>query len=107
MAVIGELVHDWAHSDQKVVARLFAPEQVAGRNEWTCRFEIGEPFDYATGIHGETSMQALALALSALSVTLYCSEEYRSGTLGIFGEFGGYLSIPAPQVALDEAPYPF
>jgi len=52
-------------------------------------------------------MQALALALSALSVTLYCSEEYRSGTLGIFGEFGGYLSIPAPQVALDEAPYPF
>jgi len=107
MTIIGELVLDWADSDQKVVARLFAPEQAIGRTEWTCRFEIGEPFDYAMGIHGETSMQALALALSALSVTLYCSEEYESGKLGIFGEFGGYLSIPAPRVALDKAPYPF
>jgi hypothetical protein len=107
MTVIGELVLDLADSDQEVVAKLFAPEQATGRNEWTCRFEIGEPFDYAMGIHGETSMQALALALSALSVTLYCSEEYESGKLGIFGEFGGYLSIPAPRVALDRAPYPF
>jgi hypothetical protein len=32
---------------------LFAPEQAIGRTEWTCRFEIGEPFDYAMGIHAK------------------------------------------------------
>ncbi len=52
-------------------------------------------------------MQALALALKGLSSALYGSEAYSAGQLGLYGEFGGYLGIPAPSIFLDEAPFPF
>lgn len=47
------------------------------------------------------------LALRSLSSNLYGSEVYRSGQLGIHGEFGGDLSIPVTNLFLDIAPFPF
>lgn len=107
MTIIAELPLDLAGHDGIVAARLFAPEQRAGGLGWTCRFEIGEPISYGLDIAGESSLQAVALALKGLAASLYGSEEYRTGKLGVYGEFGGFLGIPAPKIFLDEAPYPF
>ena len=107
MNVIGELVLDLSSSDQKIVARIFAPQERTPGELWTCRFEIDAPIDLAGDMHGSTSLQTIALALQCLSAGLYGSEEYRSGQLGILGEFGGYLTIPTPQVVSDIAVYPF
>ena len=38
---------------------------------------------------------------------LYGSGLYKRGELGIYGEFGAGLSIPATKEFLDIAPYPF
>ena len=107
MAVIAEQWLDQLGSDEKVAVRLHAPYHSKERKSWVCRFEIGDPVDYALDICGESGLQALALALKALSASLYSSDLYRRGALGPFGAFGGYLGIPAPQVFLDEAPFPF
>ena len=107
MTVIAELPLDLAGHEGNVVARLFAPEQRADGRGWTCRFEIGEPISYGLDIVGECSLQALVLAVKGLAACLYGSEEYRAGKLGAYGEFGGFLGIPAPKIFLDEAPYPF
>ena len=45
--------------------------------------------------------------MKTLSAYLYSSDLYRRGELGIHGEFGGNLSIPAPKELLGVAPYPF
>ena len=42
-----------------------------------------------------------------LSITLYASGFYRRKELGWNGRFGGDLGVPAVEVFLDEAPYPF
>lgn len=105
MTVIAELVLDLADSATGVPVRLFAPEQ--RERSWTCRFEVGHPIDHSLDVHGESSLQALALALKGLSAILYGSEIYRRGELGLYGEFKGFLGIPAPNVFQDEAPYPF
>ena len=107
MTVIAEQWLDLLGSDDKVAVRLHAPQYSVGRKSWVCRFEIGNPVDHALDICGETGLQALALALKALSASLYGSYLYRRGALGAFGVFGGYLGIPAPQVFRDEAPFPF
>jgi hypothetical protein len=107
MNVIGELVLELSPANEKVVARIFAPEERIPGELWVCRFEIGEPFKVAGDMKGSTSLQSIALALQCLSAALYGSSEYRAGQLGIFGEFGGYLTIPAPAVVLDVAPFPF
>ena len=107
MILIAEQGLDRQGSDEKVMVRLYAPYASVARKSWVCRFEIGEPVDHAMDIYGETGLQALALALSSLSAALYGSDLYRRGGLGAFGAFGGYLGIPAPQVFLDEAPFPF
>ena len=98
---------DLKGADHKVVVRLFTPEPRKDGPGWKCRFEIGEPFSYGLDVYGEWSIQALVLAISGLSATLYASDEYREGQLGIAGEFGDFLGLPAPAVLLDEAPYPF
>ena len=90
-----------------MLVRLFVPEWRGNGAEWVCRFEIGAPISHAMDIHGTTSLQALALALKGLSTDLYGSGIYRDGELGIHGELGGYLAIPAPNVFLDVAPFPF
>ena len=107
MTIIAELPLDLAGREGTVAARLFAPERCAEGPSWICRFEIGEPFSYGLNVAGESSLQALALALKGLSSALYGSEAYSAGQLGIYGEFGGYLGIPAPSIFLDEAPFPF
>jgi hypothetical protein len=105
--VIGELTLDLSTSNDKVVARIFAPEERIAGELWVCRFDVGEPINAGGDIQGSTSLQSLACALKCLSAALYGSSEYRAGQLGILGEFGGYLTIPAPRVALDTAPFPF
>lgn len=52
-------------------------------------------------------MQALVLGLKTLAGYLYGSEAYREKRLGIGGEFGGNLFVPAPAEFLEDAPYPF
>ena len=107
MDVIGELILDLSSGSDKVIARIFAPEERIQGELWVCRFEIGEPLDVSGDINGSTSLQSIALALQCLSAALYGSAEYRAGQLGISGQFGGYLTIPAPRVVLDIAPFPF
>jgi len=103
MTIIAELALDFADSGDAVPVRLFAPEK--RERSWVCRYEIADPIDHC--LDGESSLQALALAMKALSAALYGSAAYSSGKLGLYGQFGGYLGIPAPNVFLDEAPYPF
>ncbi|HEY8614775.1 DUF6968 family protein [Phenylobacterium sp.] len=105
MTIIAELALDFADSGDAVPVRLFAPEKP--ERSWVCRYEAANPIDHCLDVHGETSLQALALAIKALSAALYGSAAYRSGKLGLYGQFGGYPGIPAPNVFLDEAPYPF
>lgn len=107
MTIIAELPLDLAGHEEKVVVRLFAPEGRATGPGWVCRFEVSAPISYSLDVVGESSLQAVALALKGLAACLYGSEEYRAGKLGAYGEFGGYLGIPAPNIFLDEAPYPF
>ena len=107
MTVIAEQRLGRRGSDEAIRVQLFAPYRAADQLSWICRFEIEAPIEHALNIHGETSLQALALALKCLSASLYSSDLYRRGDLGAFGELGGYLGIPAPQTFLDEAPYPF
>jgi hypothetical protein len=52
-------------------------------------------------------MQALVLGLKILAVYLYGSEAYRNKQIGIGGEFGANLYIPAPSEFLNDAPFPF
>jgi hypothetical protein len=107
MNLIAELPLDIAGEDEPLVARLFAPQKRKEGTGWTCRVELAPPFDNDRDVHGESSMQALALALKYLSIVLYGSELYREGRLGHYSEFGGYLGIPAPTGFQDIAPYPF
>ena len=107
MTVIAEASLDLAGSAEKVVVRLHAPERSKRGPDWSCTFEVGEPINYQLAVEGVSSLQALALALQMLAAFLYSSEHYEKGELGAFGEFGGYLGIPAPKECLDLAPYPF
>jgi hypothetical protein len=98
---------DLKGSRQQVVARVYAPELPEAESSWRCRIEIDEPFNIERFVYGETSLQSLVLAISTMSAYLYGSESYKSGRLGSFGQFGGYLGIPAPGAFLDVAPFPF
>ncbi len=106
MTLIAEQLLDIADSSEKVPVRLFSPERWAD-DGWTCRFEIGSPIDVALDVHGVSSLQALALCLKGVSATLYGSDLFREGRLGVWGEFNGYLGIPAPGIFADIAPHTF
>lgn len=58
-------------------------------------------------VSGVSSLQALALGLKTLSAYLYGSDLYKNGELGVYGQFGASLAIPAPQAWLGRAPFPF
>lgn len=107
MTVIAEAALDLAGSAEKVTVRLHAPERSKRGSDWSCRFEVGAPLNYEFAAEGVSSLQALALAMKMLAAFLYSSEHYEKGELGAFGEFGGYLGLPAPHEYLDVAPYPF
>lgn len=107
MGLIAEVVFDLAYTPDKMGVRLYAPEPVPDSSDWGCTFEIDEPLALRRTLYGVSSLQALVLALKSLSSNLYGSDAYRSGQLGIYGEFGGDLAIPATGLFLDIAPYPF
>jgi hypothetical protein len=107
MAEIAAVELDLSYTAAKVGVRLFAPEWDEEQETWSCRFEVGEPINVEREIYGVSSLQALFLGAKTLSAYLYGSDLYKNGELGIYGQFGGSLSIPAPQVMLDRAPFPF
>lgn len=100
-----EDVFDIAGSDEKLRVRLYGP--VPEGRDWACHVELDEPLEWAGDAHGVSPVQALCLGLKLLSTRLYSSELYRSGSLGAFGEFGGFLGLPAPTSYLEFAPFPF
>lgn len=106
MNPIAEIALDLSYTDAKVRVLVYAPLQEA-EEEWSCVFEISEPFSIERTIYGVSSLQALVLALKTMSAYLYGSDAYQSKQLGIGGEFGGDLTIPAPAIFLEAAPYPF
>lgn len=107
MAEIAAFELDLSYTAEKVSVRLFAPEWDEEQKTWACKFEISEPIKMERSIYGVSSLQALILGAKTLSAYLYGSDLYKNGELGIYGQFGGSLSIPAPQVMLDRAPFPF
>lgn len=107
MAVIAELEFDLSYSEEKMSLRIFQPMRDPELDAWTCAFEIDPPIRTRREIRGESSLQALVLALKTASAYLYGSELYRNKELGLYGQFGGRLSIPATEMFLDIAPYPF
>jgi hypothetical protein len=107
MTAIAAAEFDLSYTAGKMGVRVFAPVWNADYELWSCTFEIDDPIDLTREIHGVSSLQALLLAMKTLSASLYGSDLYKRGELGIYGAFGGNLSIPAPQVLLDRAPFPF
>lgn len=98
---------DLADTATKMGVRMRAPVRDLEFGTWYCEFEIDEPLAVTRKVYGVTSLQALFLAAKTLSVYLYGSDHYKNGELGIYGQFGGDLSIPAPQTMHAWAPYPF
>lgn len=107
MTVVAEHLLDLSFSDEKVRARIHEPVQVSS-DVWTSLIEIGPPFNYRLDVYGEDSLQALTLAVSVVSITLYSAGGYRyAKELGWNGVFGGDLGLPAPESYQDFAPYRF
>ena len=107
MGPIAEVAFDLSTSDEKMWARLYRPEQDQPSGDWSCTFEIDAPISARRTIYGVSSLQSIALAMKTMSAYLYGSEAYKNKQFGLGGEFGGNLSLPAPSVFLDIAPYPF
>jgi hypothetical protein len=104
---IADMLFDIAGSKRPMRFAIYSPRWVKHQNAWGCRFTIGSPLKVSETIYGESSIQALALALKTASSYLYGSELYKDKKIGLYGEFGGDLGIPAPNCFLDIAPYPF
>jgi len=104
---IAEVVFDLSYTEDKMGARVYLPEREQTSEDWSCSFEIDGPISVRRTIFGVSSLQALMLALKTMAAYLYGSDLYKRGELGIYGRFGGSLSIPAPKEMLDIAPYPF
>ncbi|MGJ4939497.1 DUF6968 family protein [Bradyrhizobium sp. HKCCYLS1011] len=78
-------------TDTDVVARLFAPERIAGTSEWSCEIEIlGLERSFERSIIGVDSFQALCLGLRRLC-TLLASHE---ATLAFLDGAPGDVDIP-------------
>jgi hypothetical protein len=105
--VVAEQALDLLNTEQKVRARLYEPVLEADGYTWSCRFEIDGRSSGLEQAYGATSLQALLLGLKLLSITLYASHVYRWRELGLNGQFGGDLGVPAVEAFLDDAPYPF
>jgi hypothetical protein len=106
MTPIAEQTFELKGSDEIVVARIFAPV-CDPDDSWFARIELTGAIEVSLRIGGATSLQALVLAIKVVSIHLYGSDLWKAGELGIYGEFGGDLGIPAPTSYQDFAPYPF
>jgi hypothetical protein len=91
----------------KMTLAIFKPRFDSAQRVWGCKFHLSAPLDVERIIFGENALQSLVLALKIAATTLYASELYKNKDLGIFGEFGGSLLLPAPHTLLDIAPFPF
>lgn len=107
MRVVAEQAFDLSFSDEKVWARLYEPVLEPDGCTWSCRVELDKRFGGPPKAYGGSSLQALELGVKMLSIILYSSTVYRRKDLGFNGRFGGDLGVPAVDVFLDEAPYPF
>ena len=107
MTEIATAEFELSYTAAKMRVRMFAPKRNEELGLWSCRFEIEDPIGLEREIHGVSSLQAVVLAMKTLSAYLYGSDLYKRGELGIYGKFGGSLSIPAPKEFLDAAPFPF
>jgi hypothetical protein len=107
MVLIAELEFDLSNSEKKMSLRIFQPTRNLELGSWTCAFEIDDPLGVRREIRGESSFQALILSLKTASAYLYGSELYKSGQVGVYGIFGGNLVVPATEIFLEAAPYPF
>jgi hypothetical protein len=107
MDVVAEASFDLANTPDKMTLRIGRPYCDQADQNWCCTFELTRPLEVSRTIYGEYSLRALLLALKTASAYLYGSELYKDGQIGIFGEFGGYLNIPAPKEFADVAPCPF
>ena len=63
MRPIAEIACDRSDSDDKMWARLYAPEQQSLPGSWSCTFEIDPPIGVGRTIHGVSSLQSMVLAL--------------------------------------------
>jgi hypothetical protein len=90
----------------KMTLTVFEPAQDE-QHVWGCRYRFDAPFNLDHTIFGENSLQALVLALKIAASDLYGSDLYRDGKIGVFGEIGGQLILPAPKAFIDIAPFPF
>jgi hypothetical protein len=107
MAPIAEVALDLSTSNDKMWARLYAPQREDPSGDWSCTFEIEAPISIRRTIYGVSSLQAIVLALKTMAAYLYGSDAYQNKEIGLDGDFGGNLSLPAPSAFLDIAPYPF
>ena len=89
MDCIAERVLELAVGDAAtpVHVRLERPHLHDSGSNWVCSYQIeSEDFHRRRAVHGEDSMQALQLALSALALELDMLKENMGGTLLQFGE---------------------
>lgn len=107
MRIVAEHALDLSYSDEKVRARIYEPVLEPDGSTWTSVIEIGAPFSCRHWACGASSLQALILAMKHLSIRLYAVDGYRERKLGWKGQFGGDLGLPAVEVFLNDAPYPF
>jgi hypothetical protein len=107
MDLIAEVELDIADSSEKMPVRVYRPEFDARFGAWKCRIEIGPPLNISRSIPGESSLQSLILGIKTVSFSLYGSDLYKQGRLGLYGVFGEELCVPASHEFLDIAPYPF
>lgn len=92
---------------EKMTLTIFKPRFDSVRRAWGCRLRFNAPLDTQRTIFGENGLQSLVLALKIAATILYASELYKNKQIGVFGEFGGSLILPAPHALLNSAPFPF
>ena len=97
MPIIATMDYDLLDTDQVATLRVWQPEQALPHAPWHCAFEIDDPVGVRRVVYGESSLQALILAIQTASAYLHSSEAYQAGKLGAYGVFGGNLFIAPPR----------
>ena len=106
MELIAKTRFDLRNSHTGMEFRIYKPVFDSDFDAWSCRIEIDEPINVQLSLRGSDSMHALILALRHASTYIYGSDLYRQKLIGIDGQYGGNLFLPAPETLLDIAPYP-
>lgn len=96
----------WPRRDRYWV-RIHAPKLDARCQSWRCRVENPVWWDEPKRGSGATALQALSLSLARLSIELYATAQYDMGEPRAEGAANGDLGMPATEIYLDRAPYPF